>query len=925
MIFTGSYPFLINQVIKTISQIREKNPEGKLTFIISSNNMRRVLKEYIAENIEILYNAEFFTKIDIARRITEIEPIKDLEKEVILDSIFEEYGIYVEGLSKYYSETIQRLKESNILPQDIPPQEKIHHIYSLYETKLKELRVKDREDVIRLASFKGYKTDFLFIFGFQSLTEIDKSMFKALLEKNKTFIFLPLNLNYQIFKKNPSLTAIFNFFKGFRYKVYSEGVNTKNQKLTSYLFSNEIIEEGVNWKNLYFIQSKGKKQEIINIAKKILKIKEKENINWHRIGVIINDINEYINDIKSVFAEYKIPYYLSEENRYIDEPVYKKIFSLFTLKEKNFFRTDFLNSLSKVTLKIDDLDLSILEKKLLEIAFEEGYKDLLYFLEKENYTFLRSLVETVNNLPDRGSIRDFVNLYADIIDRFFKKNIYTEKFTHILQEIYLNPVFEKLYKNISYENFNRLILHFLQEENVENRLKGDIVQVRSPNISEGIIFDYTFFIDMNERKYPLSLKEDPVLSVDLRSELEKKGLPKTDASYWQQILTFISIFNSSNNIFISYKDKDDKGNDFSPSIIVEELGKYQFGEKYFLKGIKTIEIDNVETLKEFKIKNVKNLIQSDKSIKKAVLSKTKRESLKLTEYEGKVKLSIKDLKLTPSKLQTFSDCPYRFFINFVIEPETLKIVEKDRIPPDQEGTVIHEILEFVYKKGLKNRKIIKSVIQQLVKEKFQPLLEDLKPSVRIFEERRISELPELLTDFVTMDIKRVDGKYIPEVFEQKKKVKIHGFKFTGKIDRADRNIHNGNYIIYDYKTGKKKVENLKEAILKGDYIQLILYKRFLEKERKNVEKIGLLFVKESDNNVELSVVLDKEFEKEADSVIETFLNLIKNGYMIPYHESEACSYCEHYDFCKIEDFFEEKYTKDKEFIKFINIKKFKKR
>ncbi|WP_457644027.1 PD-(D/E)XK nuclease family protein [Persephonella sp.] len=893
MIYAGSYPFLFEKLTDTVRKIRQKNPQSKLTFIISSNNMRRAIKEYLSDRLGLIYNAEFFTKLDIARELTGIEPLNNLEKEIIIESILKDKKIHVEGLSKAYSETIQKLKESRLSPEDIPENENIRDIFKEYEKRLSELSLKDREDIIIESSYKEFFTDFLIIFGFHSLTEIDRDMFRQLLN-NVSFVFIPINPDYSILKKNPHLLSTFEFFRSFRLKSYVEPVSTENQKLTSYMFSEKIHEKGINCKNITFIVSRGKKDEILKVAKSILKLKK--NTDWHKIGVIVNDLEKYIKDIKSVFQEYKIPYYLSEENRFIDQLPFKKMYSLFNLKENNFSKIEVLNSISKEIIKINETDLSYLERDLIESAIDEGFEDIVKMLNTRRYKEIAELLSAINKIPEKTSIEKFIQEYLHITKRFFQKNEFTDKFQNILENILSNDVLEKLYPEITYSEFNNILLHYLQEEDVERRLKGNIVQIRTPNISEGLIFEHLFFIDMNEGKYPSTIKEDPVINSQLRMELERKGFPKLNASYWQQIVTFITVFNSSKYIYLSFKDKDDKGNDLSPSILVEEMLRVNYGKSYY-KNIEKIyreDTEEIMTLKEFKLKNSKYLINTDSFLKKLVEAHVKRESVNITEYEGKVNINLKSVQLTPSKLQTFSDCPYRFFLRHIIDPDSVEIIDTERISPDEEGTAIHEILEFVYKKRIYDSAVLKQVIPSLVKEKFKPLLEKLKPSARVFESRRISVLSNVLVEFVINDIRRIKDRYLPEVIETKKTVNIYGFKFTGKIDRADRDIKNGDYIIYDYKTGKKRISNLKSALLKGEYLQLIIYKKFLEKSGKNVKKIGLLFVKDFS---EISAELENEVEKKIDRILKIFIEMIKDGYFFPNTESESCSYCEFVDIC----------------------------
>ncbi len=922
MVYSGSYPFLINEVINVISKIRDNNKTAKISFLISSNTMRRGLKEYISDRLEILYNTEFFTKIDLAKKLTGIDPINDLQKEVILEKILKDKNFYIEGIEKEYSQLIQKIKENLIKEDILKENKKLYEIFKDYENFLNKYNIKDREDIIIDASQEIFETDFLFIFGFQTLTEIDKKFFKNLIEKNKPFIFIPIDLESGVLKTSPELNSIFSFFKGFKFKTKKENPSTKNQLISRKLFSKKILKEGINSENLYFFNSQGRRKEIEKICKEILKIR-KSQTEWYRIGVIINDTENYLNIIKEIFEKYKIPYYLSEENRYIDEIGFKKLYFLLTLKENNFKKDRFLNSLSSEIIDLESIYIDEIERKLVNTGFEEGFEQLIKLIDNQN---LRELLRVIKDFPNNSHIFDYCSVYLSFIENHLKNNEFTKKLKEILKIIKENTIFSELYNEIDLQTFNKLVLHFLEEENVQNRLKGNIVEIRTPTIAAGLLFDYLFFIDMNEGKFPSSIKENPILDDNLRMKLEKVGFPKLDSSYWQQILTFLSIFNSGKNVYLLFKDKDEKGNDLSPSILFEEVLKYQYGELYFKDDIAFQKETEMYILKEFIINNSKYLINSFPTLKNLVEANKKRESIYLSEYEGKIRILNNLKNLSPSKLQTYSDCPYKFFVKNILEIDIIEIPDKERIPADKEGSIIHKILENIYKKYVINKtpnvEKIKNYIEKQFDTSFEPLIQNLKPSSQIFERNRILKIKNNIIKFVEWDLDRLKNEKLkPEILEAKRGVFINGFSFKGKIDRADKDV-NGYYYIYDYKTGIQKVYDLEKSLKKGDFLQLIIYKKFLENEGKKVKEIGLFFVKESEYQRKKSIIINNNLEADLETNLNVFLNLIKDGYFTPFYKSESCSYCEFTDFCEkfTNEYLEEKSKKDDKFVEFLNIK-----
>ncbi len=901
MLYSGSYPFLFENLSKTVEQIRKANPTAKLTFIISSNNMRRVIKEYLSEKHGILYNSYFYTKLDIAKELTGFEPIESIEKEIIIDRILKDMELSIEGLSKYFSEAIQNLKEYQIDSKKLPEGSILREVFNRYQELLNQLDLKDREDILFEGSKIDYKTDFIFFIGFHTLTSLDRILFENLI-KNRVFVFIPIHRSYGITEKIGSIKGTYQFFKKFRLKEIAEKIDTDLKKIASYLFTNKIEDLNLNLNNLHYIKSKGKKDEIVKLAKTILTVKNKTD--WRKIGVVINNIEDYINEIKTVFNEYKIPYYLSNENRFIDQMFFKRIFSLFKLKDYDFQKSEVLKVLTGFLLNIEKEEIKKSYQKIYKSFHETGYKNLIKILEDNNSTSIKDLLSEIYTLPDISTIEEYVKKYYEITLKYIKNSQEKDKFLNILENLNKNDVFKKLFKEISLNDFNDLVHHYLKEEDLEKRLKGDIVQVRTPTKSEGLIFDYVFFIDMNEGRFPSSIKEDPIIDEKLRKSLEEIGFPDKFSPYWQQITTFISIFNSSSNIYIFYKDRDDRGNELSKSVLVDELMRIQFGFNSDEISSKENSVNSeILSLREFKIKISKEIANSDQILKKLIDANIKRRSETLTEFDGLVSdFDYKSLRLSPTKLQTYSDCPQKFFLKEVLGIETEDTLEYERIPPDIEGTVIHSILEEIYRKKIRDHELISEIILERITKNLYPLLNFLKPSVRIFEELRLSFLQKILVDFIINDLERIDGKYYVELIEKEESIFIQELNFRGKIDRADRSLENNQYTIFDYKSGKKRTSDLRKSLLKGDYLQLIIYKKFLEKQGKKVEKVGLLFVKEP--RPDETIPIYEEIENLFNEILKLLTEYIKKGYFFPYKEGNNCLYCEFYDICIIYETFE---------------------
>lgn len=919
MIYLGSYNFLYQKLIEIIKNIRKKDKLSKFSFIIFSNTMRKTIKQYVTDELRILHNSEFFTKIDLAKNILKENPINDLEKKILIRIILEENNNYINEIEEEYSEIFQSLKEEKINSKEIP--EEISRIYEIYNKKLKEFNIKDREDLITQASNFNFKTDYIFIFGFQSLSLIDRELIKNVINnnknKNKINIFLPIDVESYVYYNNKYLHTYINFFKDLGFSEIKEENISNKLKLSKLINSKKILQNNfINDNSLKFIKVKGQKQEIIHLAKYILFLKEEKNVSFSKIGIIVNDIENYIDDIKEIFQDYKIPYYLSKENKYIDDINFKKIFSIFSLKVNDFKRDDLLNSLSTDILNISELNINELEKKLIENSFDKGLEKLSNILEEE----LLNIFIELNEIKTEEDLNYFLDFFKNFIDKNFKENIYKNKILDILNQIKNSIFFNKIEK-INLRNFNKIILRYLEQENKENRMTGEIVEILTPSIALGSIFEHLFFIDMNDRKYPF-LKDDNFI-INKYEEL-KELISKKDIVYSQQILTFINLFNSSKNNYLFYKETNDNGDYLSPSILVEELLMYNCNGNYQETGKEFL---NKTTLNEFKLKNANYFFNSE--FNKLIEMNNKIESNDLSEYEGFFSNNLlEEKKLTPSQLQTYINCPYKFFIQYIISPKKLKVYDLEKIPYDKFGEIIHKILEEIYKNYSnykKNNYLLKEFINNKFIEYFTPIFNELNKSSVYFEKIKVEQLKENLFKFIRKDLSDLEkNNYEVYSLEYEVYIRLNDYEIKGRIDRIDKNLNNNSYNIYDYKISKKRNIDLEKEIKKGKFIQLYLYKKSLENCNYKIDKLGILFLKELGNNIKQIVesnIIENENIKDK---VESAINLIDKSFFSPYTESEDCCCCSYSYICgkKYRDEkLKEKFTKNESGNEFLRISK----
>lgn len=196
-----------------------------------------------------------------------------------------------------------------------------------------------------------------------------------------------------------------------------------------------------------------------------------------------------------------------------------------------------------------------------------------------------------------------------------------------------------------------------------------------------------------------------------------------------------------------------------------------------------------------------------------------------------------EMRLSPSRIEEFYNCPFRYFCRFGVQAYPLRAAELD---PMQTGTIIHYILENMLKGNTKTQFLAFSpqqlsrqaaaLIQRYVQEntgvdeayskKLNYDMERLKWMAADVLVRLQQEFAQ--SDFVPFGFEvRVaeDGDVQPPVFP----TRYGSVQLSGTVDRVDRyQGENGIYLrVVDYKTGSKKF--MLSDLLGGLNLQMFIY------------------------------------------------------------------------------------------------------
>lgn len=296
------------------------------------------------------------------------------------------------------------------------------------------------------------------------------------------------------------------------------------------------------------------------------------------------------------------------------------------------------------------------------------------------------------------------------------------------------------------------------------------------------------------------------------------------------------------------------------------------------------------------IKNIEKLLdrKTDFKYDELAYSKELLKTIEKKDFDYKkefgnfVEARLKDKAFSPSSINTYLSCPRQYFYKYILDLEGA-ISSQDSL---SYGSAVHGALEYAINYAQKNEQYPK--IEEII-EKFKNIFKTLPLSAFEQRENMLIRGENALKNYYAQ-LLNTPFKLLYKT-EEKIEFLMDDVKFCGIIDRIDLN-QNGEYIIYDYKTGNAKKRNdiAPNGLYEHYYNQIGLYKYFFEKiTGKKVAQTSFIFVEDFKNNVNLELS-----DEDIDEIVKKFkfaISEIKNcNFEL---NKESCKYCSYKSLCAI--------------------------
>ncbi|WP_050608089.1 helicase-exonuclease AddAB subunit AddB [Clostridium niameyense] len=458
-------------------------------------------------------------------------------------------------------------------------------------------------------------------------------------------------------------------------------------------------------------------------------------------------------------------------------------------------------------------------------------------------------------------------------DKIEKANEYNQIWDIVIEV--LDQLVEVIGKEkTSFKEFSKILQTGFSEYEIglippalDQVIVGDIKRLRSHDINT------LYIVGVNDGIFPTSLNNEGILTDEDRIFLKEKGVEiakdTRSAAFEEQFLIYSTLTTPSKYLRLSYTIADEEGKTLRPSIIISRL------KKIFINICEESDVIKKENDEE-KLEN----ISSPKPTFNYLISKLRLDSQQgdtkkidpiwadvYKWYESKEKWSKKlnsilegfnytnqsdyietkkvrnlygkPLKISVSRLEKFSQCPFAYFIQYGLKAKDRKIYNLSY--PDL-GIFMHNILE-VFSKELEEKGITwEDIDSTWAEEKIENLINkelENKSSI-LTSSKRYEHITNTVKKILTKSINIIGyqvkrGNFKPSYYELSFdtegdyppiSVELHSGEVVNLIGRVDRvDLLNKDGITYlriiDYKSGTKEFKL--SDVYYGLQLQLLIY------------------------------------------------------------------------------------------------------
>ena len=562
------------------------------------------------------------------------------------------------------------------------------------------------------------------------------------------------------------------------------------------------------------VQTKTGQEEIWFILDRINQLLQ-SGTSPHQIAVITRT-NQDLETLKTFFQKTGLPFYTNSSGKLLDDPLLHQLVNLLRVLQAPAHQPDDLNFFTVLSydfLQLPHLDLL----KLSHYAFKHHLSLFQVFLSlPQNQDLQQQLSQPEAFLTLLQKLTRWHQLaHNQTITDFFEALIYESGYLNWLtyqpNSLYhlslLNAFFTEL-KQMNRQNHQLTLEQFLQNLDIlhsydlsfkEKPLQyhQDAITLTTAHSAKGLEWDYVFIYRLIDTHWSNHQSRQLFkLPPNLITHLAPTSQEKLEE---ERRLFYVALTRARRHLYLSFADSYSLNHQSRlavPSPFIYEL------DQAHLHSLSP-QISPSQLKQQFQL-----LLQPSFSSDN-------------TEDEAYLRHLLQNFSLSPTALNTYLTCPYKFKLNNLLR------VPRSKKPYLAFGTAIHSALETFFSHFNRTQQLPP---QSFLLNHFEQALQREILTPKEFK-HRLQKGKQILSAYYQLH----QADFQPSLFNEKKfsQVKFGDFRLTGKVDRIEWLDASQNLVrLVDYKTGQPKSRSYIEGKTKsssGDLKrQLVFYQLLVD-------------------------------------------------------------------------------------------------
>ena len=485
---------------------------------------------------------------------------------------------------------------------------------------------------------------------------------------------------------------------------------------------------------------------------------------------------------------------------------------------------------------------------------------------------------------------------------------------------------------VSFDRFKNILKQGIMQNQIgilpttrDHVVIGDVSRTRNSNIK------VLFVIGLNDGVFPMPYNDEGFINDNERNELLDGGVEiakDTKMLLLEENFNIYKVLTTpTDELHLSYPISDTDGKALRPSEVINSL-------KRIFPNIKiSSDVIAKETLKEkvntinSTVPNLLNDIREEldgesksEEWKKIYLwfAENQKERISYIEeglnYKNTIeyiskesanKLYGNEMNTSVSKLETYANCPFKYYLQYGLNAKERKVYKLDT--PDV-GIFLHEIIErfskYLLERNISFRDIEKEKSDEIVSNIVDEVLLDFKSNIMTSTNKmkqlslKLKKLIKRVIWTIVLQIKESDFEVVASELEFGKGKKVNAIEIelengqkvllSGKIDREKKEkTEEGKYIrIIDYKSYSKEMKLFN--VYSGLEVQLITYMDAVDE----LEAMpgGILYLKLDDPMIKTSKNIEgEEIEEQIRKSLRMNGMIVANTRLIKAMDTEMTS------------------------------------